>query len=98
MTTPTSRPPRPPGEVLFEDFLTPQGLSQVECAKRLGIPLQRLNAVVTGRRAVSAETAILLAQEFKTTAEFWMALQAGVDLWHAAERLEKAGRIRKGNR
>jgi addiction module HigA family antidote len=89
-TTPTDRPPKSPGEVLFEEFLKPQELSQVACAKRLGIPLQRLNAVVTGRRAVSAETAILLAEEFKTTAEFWMALQAGVDLWHAAERLKKA--------
>lgn len=91
MTTPSNRPPRPPGEVLLEEFLKPKGLSQVDCAKRLGIPLQRLNAVVTGRRAVSAETAILLAEEFKTTPEFWMALQAGVDLWHARARLDKEG-------
>ena len=57
---PTHRPPTHPGEMLLKEFLEPLGVSQVEAADRMNIPFQRLNAIVKGRRAVSADTALLL--------------------------------------
>ena len=56
---PTHRPPTHPGEMLLKEFLEPLGVSQVEAAKRMNIPFQRLNAIVRGRRGVSADTALL---------------------------------------
>lgn len=86
---PKNRAPTSPGEVLEEEFLKPMGLTQVELAKRMGIPIQRLNTVVTGKRAVSAETAILLAGALGTSPNFWMNLQTNLDLWRAAQVLAK---------
>ena len=57
---PTHRPPTHPGEMLLKEFLEPLGVSQVDAANRMSIPFQRLNAIVKGRRSVSAETALLL--------------------------------------
>ena len=57
---PTNRPPTHPGEMLLKEFLEPLGVSQVDAAARMNIPFQRLNAIVKGRRAVSADTALLL--------------------------------------
>jgi len=56
---PTNRPPTHPGEMLVKEFLEPLGVSQVEAAKRMNIPFQRLNAIVKGHRGVSADTALL---------------------------------------
>jgi len=80
MLLPENRIPTHPGEVLLEEFLVPMGISQVSLAKHLGIPVQRVNEVVRGRRGVSPETAWLLAQAFGTTPEFWMNLQMAYDL------------------
>ena len=77
--------------MLLEEFLRPAGLSQVEAARRMGIPLNRLNEIVHGKRGISADTAIRLAQLLETTPEFWMGLQVDSDLWQAAAALEKAG-------
>jgi len=84
---PKNRPPTHPGEVLLEEFLKPMDLTQVALAERMGVPIQRLNTVIAGKRSVTAETALLLARELKTTPEFWMNLQNAVDLYHAAKRL-----------
>ena len=89
---PTSRPPTSPGEILLEEFLKPKGWTQEHVAKTLGISLQRVNAVVRGRRAVTPLTAILLAQLTKTTPHFWMNLQTNRDLWIAKESLKKNAR------
>ena len=80
---PTSRPPTHPGEMLLKEFLEPLGVSQVEAAARMNIPFQRLNAIVKGRRAVSADTALLLEALTRWDAEIWLRLQAKWDLWHA---------------
>ena len=80
---PTHRPPTHPGEMLLKEFLEPLGVSQVEAAKRMGIPFQRLNSIVRGRRAVSADTALLLGALTGWDAQIWLALQAKWDLWHA---------------
>lgn len=77
---PTNRVPTHPGEILLEDFLKPLGMTQVALADHLGIPIQRINELVRGRRGVTPETAWLLAGAFGTTPEFWVNLQSNHDL------------------
>jgi len=80
---PKNRPPTPPGEMLLAEFLKPRGVTQVELATRMGVPVQRVNTIINGKRGTTAETAILLSEALDTTPEFWMGLQADHDLWHA---------------
>ncbi|WP_420456671.1 HigA family addiction module antitoxin [Rubrivirga sp.] len=77
---PAARPPTPPGEILLHDFIEPLGLSQSEVAAAIGVPFQRLNAVIRGRRALTPSTALRLARYFGTSAGVWTDLQAKVDL------------------
>jgi addiction module HigA family antidote len=77
---PTDRIPTHPGEILLEEFLQPLGVTQVELAQHIGVPVQRVNEIVRGRRGVSTETAWLLAGAFGTTPTFWMNLQMMHDL------------------
>ena len=69
-----------PGEVLFEEFLEPLDLSQYRLAKEIHVPARRINEIVHGTRAVSADTALRLARYFGTSERFWMNLQAQWDL------------------
>jgi addiction module HigA family antidote len=69
-----------PGEVLKEEFLGPLGITQVALARHIGIPLQRVNEVVRGKRGITPETAWLLSQALGTTPQFWMNLQDAHDL------------------
>ena len=87
---PQERPPTPPGEILLEEFLKPLGLSQVEAAQRMGVPLNRLNEVVRGKRGITADTALRLARLLNTSPEFWMRLQVASDLYRASRVLELA--------
>ena len=73
-------PPVTPGEVLHEDFMVPLGLSGRALAAELGIPANRVTEIVAGRRAVTADTALMLADRFGTTAEFWLRLQMAYEL------------------
>jgi addiction module HigA family antidote len=75
-----------PGEILLEEFLKPLELGQVEAARRLGISLNRLNEIVLGKRAVTADTALRLARLLKTSPQFWMRLQADWNLHRAMTR------------
>jgi addiction module HigA family antidote len=84
---PKNRPPTHPGEVLLEEFLKPKNMTQVALAERMGVPLQRVNTLVAGKRGVTAETAILLSRVFETSPEFWMNLQAACDLFDARKHL-----------
>ena len=77
---PENRIPTHPGEILLEEFLKPLELTQVELAKHLGIPTQRINEIVRGKRGITPETAWLLAQAFGTTPLFWLNLQTQFDL------------------
>lgn len=88
--TPSHRHPTHPGEILLTEFLIPMKLTQVELAERLGIPIQRINTIIRGKRGVSAESALLLSQEFGTTPEFWMNLQNAWDLYEARKRLNSS--------
>jgi addiction module HigA family antidote len=76
-----------PGEVLLEDFLKPLELSQYRVAKGLGVPPRRINEIVLGKRAVTADTALRLARFFGTSARFWLNLQISYDLDVQTDRL-----------
>ena len=69
-----------PGEILEQDFIEAHGLSQYRIAKDIGVPARRINEIVHGTRAVSADTALRLARYFGTSAQFWMNLQSHYDL------------------
>ncbi len=76
-----------PGEVLLEEFLHPMGISQNRLARDIGVPPRRINEIVHGKRAVTADTALRLSRYFGTSDGFWMGLQADYDLEEARERL-----------
>lgn len=83
----TKLPPVHPGEVLLEEFLAPIGLSQYRLAKDISVPPRRINEIVHGKRAVTADTALRLARRLGTTPRFWLNLQAQHDLDVEADRL-----------
>ena len=72
--------PVTPGELLLEEFLRPMGISQYRLAKDIAVPPRRINEIVHGTRAVSADTALRLARYFGTSERFWLNLQAQFDL------------------
>jgi addiction module HigA family antidote len=76
-----------PGEILANDFLEPLGLSQYRLAKDISVPARRINEIVHGTRAVSADTALRLARYFGTTERFWLNVQARYDLEVERDRL-----------
>jgi|SRR6185437_12351550 len=80
---PTAAPPTAPGEMLLEEFLTPLGISQSAFAIRLGVSFPRLNKIIRGKRAVTPDTALRLAQVTGMSADLWLGLQSDWDLWHA---------------
>ena len=77
---PEKRIPTHPGEILLEEFLKPLGMSQIAFARHIGVPTQRINEIVRGKRGVTPDTAWLFSQAFGTTPEFWLNLQAAYDL------------------
>lgn len=80
-------PPVHPGEILLEEFLTPLGISQYRLAKDLSVPPRRINEIVHGTRAISADTALRLARYFGTSERFWLNLQTRFDLEVERDRL-----------
>ena len=84
-----------PGEVLFREFLDPMGMTQTELARRLDISFPRVNEIINGKRAVTADTALRLARLFGTTAELWLGLQQAVDLWDLMHSAETARALKK---
>jgi antitoxin HigA-1 len=87
---PKHRKPSHPGEILLEEFLLPMKMSQVDLARRMGVPIQRVNTLINGKRDMTAETAILIARVLNTSSEFWMNLQVANDLYKASKQLEHA--------
>lgn len=77
---PENRMPTHPGEVLAEEFLVPLRMTQVYFAAYLGVPVQRINELIRGKRGITPETAWFLAQALNTTPEFWLNLQSVYDL------------------
>jgi len=81
------RRPTHPGEMLREDFLPDFGLTVAALADALGVSRQTVNELLRGRRALSPEMALRLAQLFGNSPEFWLNVQRAVDLWDASQSL-----------
>ena len=80
-------PPIHRGEILLEEFLAPLGISQYRLAKDVCVPPRRINEIVRGQRAITADTALRLARYFQTTERFWLNLQTRYDLELEKDRL-----------
>lgn len=97
--SPRKLSPIHPGEVLLFDFLEPLALSQYRLAHDITVPPRRINEIVHGKRAISADTALRLARYFGTSDRFWLNLQARFDLEQQRDllgsRLAKEVRILK---
>lgn len=94
---PTHRIPEHPGEVLLEEFLRPLEMSQSALADHLGIPVQRVNELVNGRRGITPDTAWMLGKAFKTGPEFWMNLQTAYDLARTREDARRVKPIKRAS-
>jgi addiction module HigA family antidote len=86
-------PPIHPGEILLEEYLKPLGLSQYRLAKDITVPARRVNEIVHGKRAITADTALRFARFFSTSDRFWLNLQTRYDLEVVKERLK--GRLER---
>ena len=73
-------PPIHPGEILLEEFLKPMDISQYRLAKDISVDPRRINEIVRGKRAISADTALRLGRFFGTSARFWLNIQSHYDL------------------
>ena len=69
-----------PGEILFEEFLKPFGISQNRMALDIRVPARRINEIVLGKRGVTPDTALRLAKYFKMSPQFWLGLQMDYEL------------------
>ncbi|TSK06655.1 MAG: HigA family addiction module antidote protein [Geobacter sp.] len=81
-------PPIHPGEILLAEFLQPMGITQYRLAKDIGVTPRRINEIVHGRRAVTADTALRLGRFFGMEAQFWLNLQNSYDMELALEALQ----------
>jgi addiction module HigA family antidote len=81
-------PPIHPGEILLQEFLIPLGISQYRLAKDIGVTPRRINEIVNGRRAISADTAIRLGRFFNMEVNFWLNLQSHYDMEMAIDVLQ----------
>ncbi len=90
ITTGERLAPIRPGDILAEEFMVPMGLSARALARELGVPANRITAVIKGERAITADTALRLSARFGTTAEFWLGLQMAHDLEVARGHLQAA--------
>jgi addiction module HigA family antidote len=86
---PTHRIATHPGQVLLQEFLEPMKLTQKKLARSMGIPLNRINELIRGKRGVTPETALLLSGYFENSAEFWMNLQTTYDLSRVRTQMRK---------
>jgi addiction module HigA family antidote len=86
-----------PGEILMEEFLRPMGISQYRLAKDISVPPRRINEIVHGKRAITADTALRLGRYFQMSPQFWLNLQTRFDLEvtedRLADRLDKEIRV-----
>ena len=82
--------PVTPGELLYEEFLKPMGISQYRLAKELGVPAQRIGEIVAGKRAITADTDLRLCRFFGLSDGYWLRAQAAYDTEVAQEALAEA--------
>ena len=86
----TKLKPVSPGELLSEEFLRPMGISQYRLAKEIGVPAQRIGAIVAGKRAITADTDLRLCRFFGLSDGYWLRAQAAYDTEVAQDRLRDA--------
>ncbi|WP_275287300.1 HigA family addiction module antitoxin [Halomonas elongata] len=91
----TNRKPTTVGEVLTLEFLEPLGLSQTKLAERMGVSPRLVNELCRNKRAVTADTALMLGRVFGNSAQFWLNLQQKSDLWEATHDVKRRERIEK---
>ncbi|MBW5798960.1 HigA family addiction module antitoxin [Halomonas elongata] len=91
----TNRKPTTVGEVLTQEFLEPLGLSQTKLAERMGVSPRLVNELCRHKRAVTADTALMLGRVFGNSAQFWLNLQQKSDLWEATHDAKRRERIEK---
>jgi antitoxin HigA-1 len=77
-----------PGEILFEEFLKPLGISQYKLSKDIGVPPRRINEIVQGKRSITADTALRLSRYFSLSERFWLNLQSRYDLEVEKDKLD----------
>ena len=94
----TKRKPASIGEILVEEFMGPLGLTQGDLADAMGVPRKHVNELCNNRRAVTADTALMLARVFGNTADFWLNVQRRNDLWSALHSPERRKRIERARR
>ena len=82
-----------PGEILDMEFLKPMAITQYRLAKDIGVPPRRINEIVNGQRAITADTALRLGRYFRMAPEFWLNLQSHYEL--EQEQVRLAGRLDK---
>jgi addiction module HigA family antidote len=89
----TKRKPVTVGTILVEEFLEPMALTQSELAERSGLPRKHVNELCRDRRAVTADTALILSRVFGNSADFWLNTQRRTDIWEALNTPRRAERI-----
>jgi addiction module HigA family antidote len=91
----TKRKPASPGILLVEEFLEPMGMSQTELAQQSGLPRKHVNELCRDRRAITADTALILARVFGNSPDFWLNTQRRTDLWEALNTPSRRMRIQR---
>ena len=91
----TKRQPVSVGEMINEEFLVPMGLTQGQLAEAMGVSRKTVNELCTNRRAITADTALMLATVFGNSADFWLNLQQRNELWKALNTPKRRARIEK---
>ena len=91
----TQRQPVSVGDMITEEFLVPLGLTQGKLAEAMGVSRKTVNELCTNRRAITVDTALMLATAFGNTAEFWLNLQQRNDLWKALNSPKRRARVER---
>ncbi len=94
----TKRKPASVGEILTEEFMQPHGLTQARLADAMGVPRKHVNELCAGRRAITVDTALILARVFGNSADFWLNLQRRNDVWDALNSPERRERIERARK
>ena len=94
----TKRKPAGVGEILIEEFMKPLDLTQGELAEAMGVAREHVNELCKDRRAITADTALMLARVFGNSADFWLNVQRRNDLWEALHSPERRRRIERARR
>ncbi|PKP77424.1 MAG: addiction module antidote protein, HigA family [Alphaproteobacteria bacterium HGW-Alphaproteobacteria-3] len=91
----TKRRPASVGEVLTEEFMVPLGLTQSDLAEKMGVPRKHVNELCNNRRAITADTALILARVFDMSPDFWLNTQQRTDVWEALNTPKRRERIER---